>query len=73
MKIAKILYARFRALCFDTKNPNDVSKNPHELTHAPDALRGFVMSQACGRAMCENVNYKEENELRYKGFLEYGT
>lgn len=24
------------------KNPNDVAKEPHELTHAPDAIRGFV-------------------------------
>jgi len=23
------------------RNPNDVAKEPHELTHAPDALRGF--------------------------------
>ena len=69
----KNLIRTLPALCFDTKNPNDVSKSPHELTHAPDALRGFVMSQACGKAICESVNYKEENELRYKGFLEYGT
>ncbi len=26
----------------DTKNPNDVSSVPHELTHAPDAIRYFV-------------------------------
>lgn len=24
------------------RNPNDVAKEPHELTHAPDAIRGFV-------------------------------
>lgn len=28
----------------DTKNPNDVANEPHELTHAPDALRGFCVS-----------------------------
>jgi phage terminase large subunit len=26
----------------DSKNPNDVASDPHELTHAPDAIRGFV-------------------------------
>jgi phage terminase large subunit len=25
----------------DETNPNDVATEPHELTHAPDALRGF--------------------------------
>ena len=27
---------------YDAKNPNDVAKEPHELTHAPDAIRYFV-------------------------------
>lgn len=26
----------------DSKNPNDVASTPHELTHAPDAIRYFV-------------------------------
>lgn len=26
----------------DPKNPNDVASTPHELTHAPDAIRYFV-------------------------------
>ncbi|MEG1972907.1 MAG: hypothetical protein RR315_07060, partial [Oscillospiraceae bacterium] len=30
------------ALQYDDKNPNDCAKEPHELTHAPDALRYFV-------------------------------
>lgn len=29
------------ALIHDDKNPNDVANEPHELTHAPDALRYF--------------------------------
>ena len=29
------------ALQIDEKNPNDVANEPHELTHAPDALRYF--------------------------------
>ena len=30
-------------LQYDDKRPNDVSNTPHELTHAPDALRGFCV------------------------------
>lgn len=29
------------AVQFDEKNPNDVATDPHELTHAPDAIRYF--------------------------------
>lgn len=31
------------ALQYDAKNPNDTAKEPHELTHAPDALRYFCV------------------------------
>lgn len=44
------------ALQFDEKNPNDCAKEPHELTHAPDALRYFV----AGRPMPTRVEIKEE-------------
>lgn len=30
------------ALQHDKRNPSDVSGSPHELTHAPDALRGYA-------------------------------
>lgn len=30
-------------ICIDEKNPNDCKKEPHELTHAPDALRYFAI------------------------------
>lgn len=39
----------------DEKNPNDVAGTPHELTHAPDALRGYavavreIQEEACDR------------------------
>lgn len=29
----------------DSKNPNDVANNPHELTHINDALRGFCIER----------------------------
>ena len=33
------------AVQVDSKNPNDVAKEPHEFTHAPDAIRYFVQGQ----------------------------
>ena len=32
-------------LQYDEKNPNDVASEPHELTHAPDAIRYFVAAR----------------------------
>lgn len=29
----------------DEKNPNDCAKEPHELTHGPDAIRGFCIER----------------------------
>ncbi len=57
------------ALVHDKKNPNDVSGEPHELTHAPDALRGFVCSQS--------ISKKDGSEMQeflsdYENFLSYG-
>ncbi|MEG2956783.1 MAG: terminase family protein [Christensenellaceae bacterium] len=34
-------------LQFDESNPNDCSTIPHEITHAPDALRYFCVSRPC--------------------------
>ena len=33
------------SIIYDPKNPNDISDDPHELTHAPDALRYFAASR----------------------------
>ena len=33
------------SVIYDPKNPNDISNEPHELTHAPDALRYFAASR----------------------------
>ena len=30
------------ALQHDKRNPSDTANTPHELTHAPDALRGYA-------------------------------
>ena len=57
-------------LRFDKINPNDVANEPHELTHAPDALRGFVCSDAagaCGKSeICDCGS-------GYESFLKYGV
>lgn len=57
-------------LQYDDTNPNDVASEPHELTHAPDALRGFV----CGRTAPPTVKKeKEETEDTLACFMSYGT
>lgn len=39
------------SVAVDTKNPNDVARDPHELTHAPDAIRYFVAGRPIPAAM----------------------
>lgn len=41
------------ALQCDSANPSDCAKTPHELTHAPDALRYFVASNPRAAPRCE--------------------
>ncbi len=40
-------------LCHDEKRIGDVSQNPHELTHGPDAIRGFVTFNPRGKTIQE--------------------
>ncbi len=61
------------ALQFDEKNPNDCSREPHELTHAPDALRYFV----AGRPLPAEAAVKKEDdrapyEEQVAGLFEFG-
>jgi hypothetical protein len=37
------------AVGVDDRNPNDVAREPHELTHAPDALRYFFAGRPAGK------------------------
>lgn len=56
------------ALTVSESNPNDVAKNPHELTHAPDAIRYFV----AGRPSNEKIQADSyDNEIN--DFLSFGT
>lgn len=58
------------ALLADPKNPNDAAAEPHELTHAPDALRGFCAARvapgpeadAGGRAFFDPFGLKKRGE-----------
>lgn len=57
----------------DEKNPNDCAKEPHELTHAPDALRYFCdgrpLAAELPRMRDEDAfTFEEEAE----SFMEYG-
>lgn len=54
------------ALTFDDKNPNDVADKPHELTHAPDAIRYFVSA----RPSAAYVPPPEDEELSYEAQIQ---
>ena len=45
----------------DQKNPNDMAKDPHEITHSLDALRYFV----AGRAAPTQIKTKREKGLPF--------
>jgi len=47
------------ALQHDDKNPSDAAKNPHDVTHAPDALRYGLIFRTAG---AERVNQSDEDE-----------
>lgn len=52
----------------DEKNPNDVAKEPHEYTHAPDALRGFCIERTKATKILneDEERYRESVESRRK-------
>lgn len=55
------------ALQYDKNRPSDVATKPHEITHAPDAIRGFCVyrSRANREAPAASESYmRTERELR---------
>ncbi|MEG2361825.1 MAG: phage terminase large subunit, partial [Christensenella sp.] len=61
------------ALRYDEKNPNDCAREPHELTHAPDAIRYFVAGRPLRAVIAQQkdedfVGYDEQVE----GMLGFG-
>ena len=61
-------------LQFDRLNPNDCAKEPHEYTHAPDAIRYFV----AGRPLPAQASVPKDEEgppqyeEQVEDFLQYG-
>ena len=58
----------------DKKNPNDVAREPHELTHAPDAIRYFVAGRPIPAAMPIEVDEDDapEYETQLDDIFNYG-
>ncbi len=51
------------AIQLDPRNPSDCMTDPHELTHAPDALRYFVSGRpkrSCPKMPARSPNFKSE-------------
>ncbi len=58
------------AIQLDPKNPSDCMTDPHELTHAPDALRYFVSGRpkkACQQTPARVPNFKSERAPKSPG------
>lgn len=53
-----------QALQFDDKNPSDVAKNPHDITHRPDALRYFAQSRFLIPEMATQFTERDDTEDR---------
>lgn len=51
------------ALQHHPRKPNDIATEPHEITHAPDAIRGFCVYRSRGprkRPPLDEENYREQ-------------
>jgi len=59
-----------KCLQHDKTDPNDVAKNPHELTHGPDALRYFAQTYVLP---AEQEKAEEEDEDDEDGTIDYFT
>ncbi len=46
-------------LQYDEKHPNDTAREPHEITHSPDAIRGFCIE----RTKATKLLTKQEQEM----------
>ncbi len=61
------------SLTIDKGNPNDVSSTPHELTHAPDAIRYFVAGRPAPTLAPreKDTGNDREMEKQIEDFLEF--
>ena len=61
------------SVAMDSKNPNDVAREPHELTHAPDAIRYFVAGRpAPAVALPEYDEDAPGYDTQLEEFFNYG-
>lgn len=61
------------ALQFDERNPNDVATEPHEITHAPDALRGFVSGRPCAPVQAKPLEPDvDDDDVNEYSFVDFG-
>ena len=61
------------SVAIDKRNPNDVAREPHELTHAPDAIRYFVAGRPTPAAMPIEVDEDApEYDTQLDDILNYG-
>lgn len=57
------------AIQYDEKRPNDCATQPHELTHAPDAIRGFcVYRSRANRERARKSEYDLRQDMEYEKF-----
>ncbi len=68
----KNLIRTLPALSISSQNPNDASTTPHELTHAPDAIRYFVAGRpAPAMRQREEESITPEFERQVEDLLEF--
>lgn len=59
------------ALQYDERKPNDVADKPHEITHAPDAIRGFCIYRTRPNRRAPEVDENTRAVQRFeKSFLD---
>lgn len=56
----------------DPKNPTDCATEPHEITHAPDAIRYFIAGRPSPTVIMPERD-EDERADDYTSFLSYGT
>ncbi|MBQ5782681.1 MAG: terminase family protein [Oscillospiraceae bacterium] len=59
------------ALTFDGANPNDVATHPHEITHAPDAIRYFVAGRPAPTAKPEPAEEENSYDRQIENFIQF--
>ena len=57
---------------FDNKNPNDVSKEPHEITHCIDSIRYFIAGRPLPSDLPkDDIDYDDYEIEEVREFLNY--